>query len=199
MEGIFYYWMMWLAWIITTFFIKKQKVRTKLTIFLLVNICISEFYWVIGHFYVRISLLLFLGLGYYLSVKKNTAKSLSYYLIILTLTFAYTSILLFHIYDPVWFLFDYRLIVSSTVSVLAIYLGKQIVQKYAIYILAVCQGELIYWFILGKFHSGLIIGTAAYLDMVVIGCIIIYLWTTFQQLVLSLEQTLEKPAKERQG
>ena len=199
MEGIFYYWMMWLAWIITTFFMKKQKIRTKLTIFLLVNIWISELYWVIGHFHVRVSLLLFLGVGYYLSVKKNNNKSLSYYLIILTLTFAYASILLFHIYDPVWFLFDYRLIVSITVSVLAIYLGKHIVQKYAIYILSVCQGELIYWFILGKFHRGLIIGTAAFLDMVVIGCAIIYLWTTIQQIIFLLEQTLEKPAKEKQG
>jgi hypothetical protein len=117
----------------------------------------------------------------------------------LTLMFAYAGTLLFRIYDPVWFLFDYRLIVSVAVSVLAIYLGKQSVQKYALYIISVCQGEILYWFILGKFHEGLTIGTSAFLDMMVMGCLIIYLWTMSQNILVYIEQTMQKPSKEKQG
>jgi hypothetical protein len=188
---------MWLAWVVSTFLMKKSNFRIKLTIFLLVNILISEFYMVVGPFYVRVSLLLFLVMGYYLAVKQQ--KNRSFLITTLTLTFAYSGILLFRIYDPVWFVFDYRLIVSAVVSMLAIYLGKQSVQKYALYIISVCQGEFLYWFILGKFHKGLTIGTGACLDMLVIGCSIIYLWTITQNVIIYLEQTLQRPAKEKQG
>ncbi|QNF30688.1 YphA family membrane protein [Metabacillus elymi] len=199
MEGIFFYWLMWLAWVVTTFFMKKGKARIKLAIFIMLNIIISEFYMIIGDFYVRVSLLLFLLLGYYLAVKHKKQRIVSFYMTTLTLMFAYAGILLFRIYDPVWFLFDYRLIVSVAVSLLAIYLGKQTVQKYALYIISVCQGEFLYWFILGKFHKGLTIGTAAFLDMIVIGCLIIYICTISQQFIVFIEQTLQKPAKEKQG
>lgn len=200
MEGIFFYWFMWLAWIVSTFLMKKEKIRIMLSVFILINILISEFYMVVDTFYVRVSFLLFLLLGYYLAVKQKHKKSVSFYLTTFTLTFAYAGILLFRIYDPVWFVFDYRIIVSAIVSVLAIYLGKQSsIQKYSLYILSVCQGEFLYWFILGKFHEGLTIGTAACLDMVVIGCLIIYLWTMSQNIILYIEQMLQKPAKEKQG
>lgn len=199
MEGIYFYWFMWITWIVTTFLMKKDNIRIKLTIFILINIVISGFYIVIGDFNVRVSLLMFLFLGYYLAVKQKGRKSIAFYMMTLTLTFAYSGILLFRIYDPVWFLFDYRLIVSIVVSVLAIYLGKQSVQKYALYIMSVCQGEFVYWFILGEFHEGLTIGTAACLDMLVIGCGIIYLRTLSQKVILYFEQTLQKPAKEKQG
>lgn len=199
MDGIYFYWFMWITWIVTTFLMKKDKIRIKLTIFILVSIVISGFYIVVGDFNIRVSLLLFLLLGYYLAIKQTKRKSIAFYVMTLTLTFAYSGILLFRIYDPVWFLFDYRMIVSIVVSVLAIYLGKQPVQRYALYIISVCHGEFLYWFILGEFHDGLTIGTAACLDMLVIGCVIIYLKTLTQKIILYFEQTLQKPAKEKQG
>jgi hydrogenase maturation factor len=198
-EGIFFYWFMWLAWIVSTFLMKKEKMRLKLSIFILFTILISQFYVELGQFYVRVSLLLFLLLGYYLAVKQKRSKSVLFYLTTFTLTFAYTGIMLFRIYDPVWFVFDYRLIISIIVSVLAIYLGKLTIQRYSLYIISVCQGEFIYWFILGKFHDNLIIGTFAFLDMLVIGCLIIYLWTISQNIIVNIEQSIQKTAKEKQG
>ncbi|MGM7721902.1 YphA family membrane protein [Metabacillus sp. Hm71] len=199
MEGIFFYWFMWLAWIITTFLMKKGKIRLKLTIFILITIILSELYIIVGDFNVRVSLILFMILGYYLAAKQKKRKPVLFYMITFTLMFAYAGIMLFRIYDPVWFLFDYRIIVSVAISVLAIYLGKHSVQIYALFIISVCQGECLYWFILGEFHDGLTIGTPAFLDMLVIGCSIIYLWNMSQTVILAIEQMLQKPAKEKQG
>ena len=198
-EGIFFYWFMWLAWIVSTFLMKKGKMRLMMSFFILFTIVISKFYMEIGQFNIRVSLLLFLCMGYYLVVKQKGRKTFIFYMSSFTLTFAYSGILLFRIYDPVWFVFDYRLIMSIIISLLAIYLVKQTIQKYALYIISVCQGEFIYCFIMGEFHNGLIIGTSAFLDIVVIGCSIIYLWSITQHIILLIEQSIQKPAKEKQG
>lgn len=199
MEGIFFYWIMWLAWIVTTFLMKKNKLRVKLSIFLMITILLSKYYVIVGDYTIRVSLFLFLFLGYYLAVKQKQQKSLSLLIMTLTLTFAYSGILLFRVYDPVWFFVDYRLLVSVLIGVLAIYLGKQPIHRFALCMISICQGEFLYWMILGKFYDGLTIGTATCLDMLVIGCLIIFLWMVTEHIITTLEHTLQKPAKEKQG
>ncbi|UHA58090.1 hypothetical protein KDJ21_014585 [Metabacillus litoralis] len=201
MEGIIFYWFMWLGWVVVTFIMKKNKSRLKLAFFLLVTILISKVFLVVSTFYINCSLIMFLLLGYYLAVK-NKRKLVTFYLTNLTLTFAYAGIMLFHIYDPVWFVFDYRLIVSLIVSFLAIYLGKNPSQRFTFYLISVSQGEFLYWLIMSKFHDQVTFGTAAFLDMLVIGCAMIYLWTILQQFTLLVEQSLhrfQKQTKEKQG
>ncbi|MDQ0232945.1 YphA family membrane protein [Metabacillus malikii] len=198
MEGIFYFWFMWLAWIVTTFLLRKSTVRLKLGIFLMITIMMSKYFVLLGEYNIRISLLLFLFLGYYLATKMKSAK-ISFFIMAMTLTLAYSGILLFRIYDPVWFLFDYRLIVSLVISILAIYLGRKPTEKFTLFIISIGQGEFIYWGILGKFHSGLTIGTSASLDILAIGCFFIYIWVIAQQVITYIEQNIQKPAKEKQG
>ncbi len=202
MEGIFFYWIMWLAWIITTFLMNKGKNRLKLTIFLLVTILLSKWNLVALTHSINMSLLMFLVLGYYLAVKNHKLKLVSFYLTSLTLTFAYTGIMLFRIYDPVWFIIDFRLMISVLVSLLAIYLGENKTQRFSIFLISICQGEFLYWIVLSRFYNQLTIGTEAFLDMLSIGCAVIFLWTIIQQLTLNIEQSLvkmQKPIKEKQG
>ncbi|HZH60597.1 MAG TPA: hypothetical protein VEY70_13675 [Metabacillus sp.] len=202
MEGIIFYWIMWLAWIVTTFMMDKKKNRLKISIFILVSILLSKWLLVVSTYSINVTLLLFLFLGYYLAVNEKKFKVVSFYLISLTITFAYAGIMLFRIYDPVWFIIDFRFIISGIISVLAIYLGRTTVQQFSLYLIAICQGEFLYWIVLGQFHEVITFGTAAFLDMLSIGCFMIYLWLVIQQLIIVIENTilkLQKPAKEKQG
>jgi hypothetical protein len=61
------------------------------------------------------------------------------------------------------------------------------------------QGELLFWVILGKFHDGLTIGTADYLNMAAIGCFIVCAWTYLEQIMTSFNQQAQKSAKGKQA
>ncbi len=202
MEGIFFYWIMWLAWIITTFFMEKKKKRLTLSISILVSILLSKWYLVISTYSINMTLLFYLFLGYYLAVNQRNFKVVSFYITSLTITFAYAGIMLFRIYDPVWFIFDVRFIVGGIISILAIYLGCTSNERFLLYIIALCQGECLYWIVLGQFHDVITFGTQSFLDMLSIGCLIIFLWSAIQHLTVVFENSLgklQKPTKEKQG
>ncbi|WP_226666891.1 hypothetical protein [Metabacillus litoralis] len=205
MEGIIYFWFMWLAWIYITFIMEKNRYRDKMSIFILITIFSSSGEMILGEYHLSLPFLLFLILGYYLSVKQGNNNMIHYYLSSTTITFAYAGTMLFSIYDPVWFVIDYRLILSFVVSIVAIFLGKSIAQKYALFFMSICHGELLYWLVMSKFHNSISIGNPVFLDIVVIGCFSICIWTMFQKLIIFFEQNvqklqrLQKSAKEKQG
>ncbi|WP_175639711.1 YphA family membrane protein [Metabacillus schmidteae] len=202
MEGIFFYWIMWLVWIFTTFMMDKNKKRLTVSIFILISILLSKWYLVISTYSINMTLLFFLFLGYYLAVNLNKLKLVSFYLTSLSLTFAYSGIMLFRIYDPVWFIFDVRFIIGFIISILAIYLGRTSIERFSLYVISLCQGECLYWIVLGQFHDVLTFGTQSFLDMLSIGCLIIFLWSAVQHLTIMMENSigkLQKTTKEKQG
>lgn len=205
MEGIIFYWFMWIAWVYTTFIMEKNHHRDKLSVLILSIIFSSKAAMTIDHYQLSFPFLLMLIYSYYLTVKQKNTNIILFYFSSTTITFAYAGIMLFSIYDPVWFIIDYRLIVSLIVSIIAIFLGKSNVQRYALFIMSTCHGELLYWMVMSKFHNGISIGNPAFLDIVVIGCFSIYIWSMYHQLIIFFEQNvqklqrLQKTAKEKQG
>ena len=202
MEGIFFYWIMWLAWIFTTFMMDKSKKRLQVSICILVSILLSKWYVVFSTYSINMTLLLSLFLGYYLAVNEGKFKLISFYLTSLTITFAYAGIMLFRVYDPVWFILDIRFIIGAFISILAIYLGRASFQRYSLFVIALCQGEVLYWIVLGQFHNEITFGTESFLDMLSIGCFIIFLWSGIQHFTMVVENSvvkLQKPTKEKQG
>lgn len=205
MEGIIFYWFMWIAWVYTTFIMEKNHHRDKLSVFILLIIFSSKGAMIIDHYHLSIPFLLMLTYSYYLTAKQKQTNIILYYFASTTITFAYAGIMLFSIYDPVWFIIDYRLIVSLIVSIITIYLGKSNLQRYALLIMSSCHGEFLYWLVMSKFHNGISIGNSAFLDIVVIGCFSIYIWSMFHQLIIFFEQSaqklqrLHKTTKEKQG
>ncbi|WP_273125922.1 YphA family membrane protein [Bacillus weihaiensis] len=201
MEGIIFYWLLWLAWIYSTFIMVKNHTRLKLSFVILLIIFLSNQYVYIGGFEVNVAYFIFLLSGYYL-VCKGRKKIVLLIFSIATATFAYASMMLFKLYDPVWFVFDYRIMFSVIVGSLSLYLGKSISEKYGIFILSVCQGEYVYQKILSQFHNGLMVGGFLFLDMLVMGCSFMYLCLRLQYVASFIEQMvlkIQKQPKEKQG
>lgn len=196
-EGIIYYWFMWAAWIVCTFMWRKGKWRTWITAFILVNIIFSNSFIAIADFQVRVNYFLFLLLGYFLLA--NRKITFSFFLTSVTLTFAYSGMMLFQLYDPVWFIFGGTWIISVLVSFLSLYIGKTAYEQFAYVLIAVCQGEFLYSFILSNIYSGLTVGTEQFLDITILSCTLIYIWTLYKNMIFYVEQLLQKPVKEKQG
>ena len=197
-EGILYYWLMWAAWIITTFLLKKSVMRFACSIFILTNILVSELFVGFAQFNISISYVLFLMFGFFLAVYKKN-YTFGNLVTSIALTFAYAGILLIRLYDPVWFIIDSVWIMSFIIGALSIYLGQTVTERFSYFLIAICQGEFLYLFILGKFHQHLVIGSAEFLDITVVGCAFIFIWSTYHSVVVSLENNLQKPLKEKQG
>lgn len=197
MQGIIYYWLMWAAWVVVTFLMGKGRNRTMISIFLLLNIIFSNSFIQIADFQIRMNYFFFLCLGYFLLA--NRKITISFLLTSITLTFAYSSMMLFQIYDPVWFVFGGTWIISALVGVLSIYIGKTTVDRYAYVLIAVCQGEFLYSFILSDIYSGLTIGTEQFLDIIILSCTLVYIWSVYKNIILYAEKLIQKPVKEEQG
>ncbi|MFC0271586.1 hypothetical protein ACFFIX_08970 [Metabacillus herbersteinensis] len=198
MEGILYYWLMWAAWIIATFLLKKSVMRFSCSLFILTNILVSGLFVVVAHFNISISYFLFLMCGFFLAVYKNN-YTFGIFITSIALTFAYAGILLIRLYDPVWFIIDSVWIMSFVIGALSIYLGQTVTAQFSYYLIAICQGEFLYWFVLGQFHQHLIIGSTEFLDITVVGCAFIFIWNAYSHVVVMLENNLQKPIKEKQG
>lgn len=194
MEGILYYWLMWAAWIITTFLLKKSGMRFVCSLFILTNILVSELFVVVDQFTISISYFLFLMFGFFIAVyKKNYTFGI--FVTSIALTFAYAGVLLMRLYDPVWFIIDSVWVMSFVIGSLSIYLGQTATERFSYFLIAICQGEFLYWFILGQFHQHLVIGTTEFLDITVVGCAFIFIWNTYHHVVVIFENNLQKPLK----
>jgi hypothetical protein len=196
-ENVFYYWILWGAWIIAAFFLQKSIRRTMISAVILVCIASGEMFIEVSSFSVRISFILVLCIGYYLA--SGCKRRVYHFFSVMTLTSAYAGIHLFEIFDPVWFIVDRFFVIISVISILAIYLGKSMPERIGLLVLSMSQGELLFWVILGKFHDGLTIGTADYLNMAAIGCFIVCAWTYLEQILASFNQQAQKSSRGKQA
>ncbi|MCM3596969.1 hypothetical protein M4D55_14450 [Metabacillus idriensis] len=197
MENVFYYWILWGAWIVAAFFLQKSIRRTLISVVILAFIAFGELFVEVSSFSIRVSFIMALCVGYYLAA--GSMRKVYHFFSVMTLTSAYAGIHLFEIFDPVWFMVDRFFVIIGVISILALYLGKSMRERLGLLILSMSQGELVFWVILGKFHDGLTIGTADYLNMAAIGFFILCTWTYIEQVTASLNQQVQKSARGKQA
>lgn len=192
-EHVIFYWIMWAAWIVAAFFMKKSTGRTIISLIILLCIGLVDLFIEFDSFYIRAAFLLIISTGYYLAAKNE--RKVYFFLSVMALTSAYAGIHLFEIYDPVWFLIDRSAVITGLLGMLSIYLGKSMAERLGIFILSMSQGEFLFWVILGKFHQGLTIGTSDYLNMAAAGFAIICVWTYLGSTTAAFNQHVQKSAK----
>jgi hypothetical protein len=131
-------------------------------------------------------------LGYLLFISERKKSILKSTFTIITITFAYASIALFYLYDPVWFFIDYKWAQILIVSGLAIYFYDALFKRIAILMIAITHGEFLNIMVLSRFYDGLTLGTPIYLDYFVIGCGLVFIWRGFEKLILFMDHQVKK-------
>ncbi|MDL4840788.1 YphA family membrane protein [Aquibacillus rhizosphaerae] len=166
MDGLFFYWMGWIIWILITFLMKKNRNRTILGLGILILILFSDTIITIGNLDVNVALiLLYFAAMFVLASRKdwiiNTIWSLA-------IVFGYAGILFWEQISPIWLFVPRTIIIPVIGFVFLSFLSRSFVVKCVIWCLGITTGEVIHGLILHSYGFSESIGELAFLDLVFI-------------------------------
>lgn len=188
MEGIFFYWIAWMAWIVITFFMKKDKKRTHMAVFLLMVILFSNDYVTIGHLKINIALLILLIYGYLGLSSLNNGRLLYIVIICHIITLAYIGFTMYRLYDPVVQWFHPTWMTAILLFFLVQILIKPFSLRCLVMMISICHGSLLYTWMMSQFS--LAVGSLALFDLLAAGFLLLMLWHGFQKFSLFLKHSL---------
>ncbi|MBP3039166.1 hypothetical protein J9303_06580 [Bacillaceae bacterium Marseille-Q3522] len=169
MEGIFFYWLTWSFWIITTFFLNKRNpYRFGLSFSLLCLICLSPYTINVYGINVSCSSLFTLTITYLYVAIFQVKKVISFIVGTGILMLAYFSFLLFEIYDPIWVIFKREWLLAGLFTLLVMTLQKQLKIRVMMIIQAYIQGDILFAGLLQTYSMPYAAGSAALMDVIMI-------------------------------
>ncbi len=184
-----------MAWVCSTFLMRKNKERLHLSILFLVTIILSPYYVGIGDININCSifLLFFFGMK---EISKRPKKQVLYLLIcILTISLAYCSFLLFELYDPVWLLFNRNLMLSAALIYVTLMLLKDFRLRFAGLLIGAMQGDILYGIIINHVNFSYEIGSFIFLDVISISFCFIFVWSSLEMLLHHVDVLVQKKHK----
>ena len=199
MEGLIFYWISWMVWIMATFFMdRNNKYRFLLSAWILFFIMLSP--WTLKIFNVETGIGgLFLLVSLYIFTGRLKKLSKLYFLFCaFILMMAYVTFHLFELFDPVWVIFSRNWMLSVLLVYLAVLLQKNRMLRLPLILLGGIQGEVLYALILNQFSFPYTIGSLAFLDIMAISVSISAVWIAVQWAVKYIEANFKHFEREKQ-
>ncbi|OIJ14826.1 hypothetical protein BKP37_07570 [Anaerobacillus alkalilacustris] len=194
MEGIYFYWFVWIGWIYVTFILNKTKTRFITALLLLLLIIFSKHSITLFNVTLNISIILCLFIGYYL-ISMRKFSSIFYYLSVsFILTSSFVSFRLFQLYDPVWVMFHPTFKLSLLLLLLTLLLIKDQIMRISILFVTIAQGEIIFSLFLNSYVNLYANNQLESLDVVAISVTLTYFWFLFEQFVKLFEKFVKQKA-----
>lgn len=162
MDGIFFYWFGWFFWVIFTFIVPKNKIRTIYAIWILLAIGFSNLYLSIDSIAVSMSYLTLL-IGAFILLSTLNRKGILLFSAF-TMMIGYTSLLIWEVNAPVWIFMPRIIMIPILCVCLAIVLTKQIYARLAISVIGISSGEFLYSVLLYNYSITQSIGSMQFLD-----------------------------------
>ena len=199
MEGIVFLGVVWIIWIITTFFIKRtSKHRFKISFIVLLLIILSPYETSLFDFQFNAAAVV---LYLYLVVEiVYLNRKTGYYLFVssLIIMLAYVSFLLMELYDPIRVIFERKWLVSFILVYLCLVLEDNKKLRYYSMLIGTLHGELIFSFILKKVNLTYPVGTYLFFDTIASALILLSTWTLLEFVAVFLEHQTNLMGRERQ-
>ncbi|MEC1260514.1 hypothetical protein P9D34_08665 [Bacillus swezeyi] len=187
MEEFYYYWSMWFLWVLTTFILEKNRIRLFASAFILLNIILSMYQLQFILFFNAAYLLFYTG-AYWLNGYLSIYKSVRRLLLHLAMVFAYGFLFLFALYDPVWFILKPEWLIIMLFVIMTAAFEKSFASRLALFVLGMCQGELLYSLIIRKLYGDIVVGGFSWLSMCSAGIVLIYGMSQCERLVHQIHQ-----------
>ncbi|WP_112181192.1 MULTISPECIES: hypothetical protein [Paraliobacillus] len=190
MDGVLFYWLGWIFWIITTFLMQKGKFRTTLSFFILLIISLSLVKFTILGYEIGLSFCIVV-LGSFFLLTRQTRKVYMLFVIIL-IGFSYAGLRLWEVVSPIWVIIPRMYLYAFIVITLTMLCNRKYLQRYLVCCLAVSFGEVVYIMIVGEIGWNLTIGDSNILDLICLqtaSLFILYLWT---EIKLKFEDILQQ-------
>lgn len=198
MDGLTFYWVTWIIWILATFFMKKgRQLRFYLSLGILLLIISSPLTLSILGMELSFAsvILLFTSITLIATFKRKKAAYMMVSSFILML--AYVCFQLFELFDPVWVFLPRNWMLSFLLIALTLLLHNDSVYRIAILLLGSIQGDILYGYILNQYTFPYIIGSYVYLDTVALTFALLLVWLWFEKMITFFEKYLFEVEKEK--
>lgn len=192
MEGIYFYWLVWIAWIYVTFIVEKNNFRIQVAVFLLTAIIFSNYTITLFSTVINSTLPLFIIVGCYLISRKTKMMYIYYLVCSIILTCSYVIFRLFQLYDPVWVMFNPTIKLALILVLIILLLVKDQRSRVAVLLISITIGEIVYTLFINSLVSSLVIGQNETLDIFAITITATYLWYSFERLVQLIHNSVKQ-------
>lgn len=199
MEGILFYWVTWMFWIIITFFMKRNhKERFFLASSLLLVIILStKMITIFGLHFSASSIVLYLTIIYILA-KYERKIIYSVFFCAFVVTLAIGCFHIYELFDPVWLIFPRIWMLSGLLTALSIILNSNKVFRFFILLVGTIQGDFLYALIIKKFSFPYTIGSFAFFDIVSLSAALLFIWNGIEILAEFYAKYYNQSEKEKQ-
>ncbi|MGC4376276.1 hypothetical protein WD019_04945 [Fictibacillus sp. Mic-4] len=170
MEGIYFYWISWLFWTYCTFLMPKSSKRTKAAMFILILLLCSNTFIQYGRYVLNLSFIILAAMCFFAFTRYPFRNMIYFVFASFIIMFSYVCLLLFSMYDPVWFYIDVKWVLSTFILLLSIIIVQTKKARLHVLLTGCCQGECLYRFLIQKLTKTTIFGSSAFFDTVSICC-----------------------------
>ncbi|MBS2969427.1 hypothetical protein J9317_11695 [Metabacillus sp. KIGAM252] len=199
MQGILFYWVSWALWIACTFLMNKSNLRTFFSFFLLLLIISAGLYISLPAGEMGAAfLMLYIGCSG-AAAYRRLHRSLRFMVSALGITAGYTGIKLMQLFDPVWFTISPFFVLFMIIFIAAGLLGKSFPEKVCLFLIGICNGEMLYEYIILPVSGALSIGQETFLDFSLLGMAGFSIWGLMEWYSNLGNQTYQKPSKAKQS
>lgn len=198
-EGLYFYFLGWIGWIIITFLFSKSAIRTFLSILLLSLLAGSATHVSIYGFSVNVAFIILVLTAIILLSKTLKQRYVLHYFSICTLSLAYVCFVIFEIYDPVWIFIDRTWMLSFILLYITLLLFKTKWERFVFMLTGVLQGEILNSFVLNSIFSYSVIGSFDFLAVLFLTSAGLGAWVVFENITVYLDSIIQKRVRERQG
>ncbi|KON87220.1 hypothetical protein AF332_10590 [Sporosarcina globispora] len=199
MEGLFFFWISWMVWIMATFFMdRKNKYRLVLSAWTLIFIMLSPRTLSILNFEIGLAGLFLLVSLYIVAGRLKRLSKIYFLFCSFILMMAYVTFHLFELFDPVWVIFSREWMLSFLLIYMAVLLQKNRRLRLPLILLGGIQGEVLYALILKQFSFPYTIGSLAFLDIMALSISISAVWIAVQWAVKYVESNFKHFEREKQ-
>lgn len=197
MQGLFFYWMAWITWIIVTFFMAKGKVRNELAFLILIVILLSNRFVTVAHVSICLSLFPLLLYGYRKLGELKGSQLIYMVSACHIVMLAYIGFSLYALYAPAILWLDERWMAAGLVFLLVQVLVRTLSMRCLTAVIATVHGNLLFTGIMKGFSLPVKAGTHSFFGMLSACLAIIAIWWGYQEFISQLNRYFKRISEHR--
>lgn len=179
MEGLFFYWAAWAAWVVITFFMNKGRNRTQAAVFLLAVIGFSNKFVTVGGWDINIALLIVLISAYVKLAAYGSSRLLYMILVCHMVALAYIGFTMYRLYDPIVLWFHPTWMMAVLIFLLVQILVKSFPSKCLATGVGIGHGHFIYVWMMSRITISA--GSLALFDLFAACFLMLAVWHGYEQ------------------
>lgn len=188
-EGIYFYWISWIFWVVVTFFMSKSLKRTFFSFWILLAITLTNIYLNVSFTEVSLAFIIILLGGFVLFTR--LPYRIFHLFATFTLMVGYSGFLIWESQAPVWLFMPRLILLPILLIILICILTTEFYHRLAIAIIGISCGEFLFGFLLSSYYIPHLVGEKTFFDLLVIVLFLLFIIELINRLKKKLVQNMQ--------